>query len=275
MVLSPPVNYGFRWFLLNGKPAFDMLMLASYLNLYAGIYLFIYIVPCDLCVCERTPHLINGEEAPAVDDGIRAQLQRCRGEGQQVQDFIDTFNAGENRSYTLAINEFADLTHEEFLSTRTGAMVGKGSARTSSAFMFWGGIPFQHIADNDGLSPDSDYIYEATDGSCSPERATSRAGKISGYENVPANDEAALLKAVANQPVSVVIDASGAGFRFHSSGVFTGECGTEMNHAVTVVGYGESSDGIKHWLVKNSWGSGWGEDGYVRIQRESGNVEGL
>ncbi|KAG6383707.1 hypothetical protein SASPL_156527 [Salvia splendens] len=186
--------------------------------------------------------------------------------------FIDTFNAGENRSYTLAINEFADLTHEEFLSTRTGAMVGKGSARTSSAFMFWGGIPIPfaateginqlttgdlHIADNDGLSPDSDYIYEATDGSCSPERATSRAGKISGYENVPANDEAALLKAVANQPVSVVIDASGAGFRFHSSGVFTGECGTEMNHAVTVVGYGESSDGIKHWLVKNSWGSGW------------------
>ena len=141
-----------------------------------------------------------------------------------------------------------------------------------------GGYPdkaFQYIADNDGLSPDSDYIYEATDGSCSPERATSRAGKISGYENVPANDEAALMKAVANQPVSVVIDAGGAGFQFYNSGVFMGECGTEMNHAVTVVGYGESSDGIKYWLVKNSWGPGWGEDGYVRIQRESGNVEGL
>lgn len=50
--------------------------------------------------------------------------------------FIDTFNAGENCSHTLAINEFADLTHEEFMSTRTGAMVGMESLRTSSAFMY-------------------------------------------------------------------------------------------------------------------------------------------
>lgn len=133
---------------------------------------------------------------------------------------------------------------------------------------------FDYIASNGGLSTESDYPFEEADGSCSAERAGTRAGKISRYESVPANDEAALLSAVANQPVTVGIDASVA-FKSYRSGVFTGECGTDMNHAVTVVGYGESGDGIKYWLVKNSWGESWGENGYGMIQRESGNVGGL
>ena len=99
--------------------------------------------------------------------------------------------------------------------------------------------------------------------------------KITGYENVPANSEAALLKAVANQPISVSIDAGGSGFQFYSSGVFTGECGTELDHGVTAVGYGERSDGTKYWLVKNSWGTIWGEEGYIRMQRDIDAEEGL
>ncbi|RHN47042.1 putative fruit bromelain [Medicago truncatula] len=64
-------------------------------------------------------------------------------------------------------------------------------------------------------------------------------------------------------------------FRFYSSGISTGECGTQGNHAVTIVGYGTSNDGTKYWLVKNSWGTSWGEKGYIRMKRDIDAKEGL
>ncbi|KAB1217282.1 Vignain [Morella rubra] len=98
---------------------------------------------------------------------------------------------------------------------------------------------------------------------------------IDGHETVPANDENALLKAAANQPVSVAIDAGGSDFQFYSEGVLTGKCGKELNHGVAIVGYGITLDGTKYWTVKNSWGTEWGEKGYIRMHRDVSHKEGL
>lgn len=81
------------------------------------------------------------------------------------------------------------------------------------------------------------------------------------------NDESILQLAVAQQPVSVAIDASGPLFQLYSGGIFNGYCGTSLNHGVAAVGYG-NENGTKYWIVKNSWGAEWGENGYIRLPRD-------
>ncbi|XP_028772580.1 cysteine proteinase RD21A-like [Neltuma alba] len=125
---------------------------------------------------------------------------------------------------------------------------------------------FQFIIDNGGIDTEEDYPYRAVDGQCDPYRKNAKVVTIDGYEDVPANDEKALKKAVANQPVSVAIEAGGREFQLYVSGVFTGRCGTELDHGVTAVGYG-TENGVDYWIVKNSWGSSWGEEGYIRMER--------
>ncbi|XP_044461570.1 senescence-specific cysteine protease SAG12-like [Mangifera indica] len=134
---------------------------------------------------------------------------------------------------------------------------------------------FEFIIANGGLTTEADYPYEAKDGYCKTTMMANRAAKITGYTDVPANNEQALLQVVANQPVSVAIEGSSYGFQFYSSGVFTGNCGTRLNHAVTAIGYGATSGGAKYWLMKNSWGTDWGEGGIMRIQRDVGDRRGL
>ncbi|KAJ0799132.1 putative fruit bromelain [Helianthus annuus] len=113
---------------------------------------------------------------------------------------------------------------------------------------------FDFIVNNKGLTTETNYPYKGVDGTCNSNEASNHAAAITGHEDVPANSESALLKAVASQP---------------------GDCGTELDHGVTAVGYGTSDDGTKYWLVKNSWGTSWGQDGYIMMQRDVEAKEGL
>ena len=134
---------------------------------------------------------------------------------------------------------------------------------------------FQFIQDNHGLTTEASYPYTGVDGTCNTNQEAKHTATINGHEDVPANNENALLNAVASQPVSVAIAAGGSDFQFYSSGVFTRACGTSLDHGVTAVGYGVTNDGFKYWLVKNSWGTQWGEGGYKRMQRDVVAKEGL
>ena len=94
----------------------------------------------------------------------------------------------------------------------------------------------------------------------------------SGFTDVPTGDEDALKSAVAQQPVSVAIEADKSVFQLYASGVLDSTaCGTQLDHGVLVVGYGTDmaagGSGTDYWKVKNSWGATWGESGYIRMAR--------
>ncbi|XP_074264031.1 cysteine proteinase mucunain-like [Silene latifolia] len=126
---------------------------------------------------------------------------------------------------------------------------------------------FEFIIKNGGIDSEEDYPYTGRDGRCDTYRKNAKVVTIDGYEDVPANEKS-LQKAVANQPVSVSVEGSGRDFQHYHSGIFTGTCGTTLDHGVTAVGYG-SEDGLDYWIVKNSWGLSWGERGYIRMQRNT------
>ncbi|GAA0161000.1 cysteine protease [Lithospermum erythrorhizon] len=168
----------------------------------------------------------------------------------------------------LTTGKLVSLSEQELVDCdRSGIDQGCMGGLMDNAFNF--------IINNHGLTTESNYPYLGVDGTCNKNKESNAAAIISGCEDVPENSESSLLKAVANQPISVAIDASGQDFQFYKKGIFTGSCGTGLDHGVTAVGYGTAADGSKYWLVKNSWGTSWGEKGYIRMQRDVAAKEGL
>lgn len=135
---------------------------------------------------------------------------------------------------------------------------------------------FKYAIDN-GMCTESAYPYTSgvtkTAGTC---HSCSAVDHFSSCSDVKPNDQISLKAAVAQQPVSIAIEADTKYFQSYSSGVLTSSsCGTNLDHGVLIVGYGVEN-GIKYWLVKNSWSTSWGDQGYVKIARsDSTNDAGI
>lgn len=96
--------------------------------------------------------------------------------------------------------------------------------------------------------------------------------RVTSYADVAPKDNEQMKAAVAMQPIAIGMNASH--LQVYHGGIFSGSCSTKLNHGVLVVGYGqEPNNGRKYWIVKNSWGPKWGENGYFRIARDEGKGE--
>ncbi|KAK3431226.1 hypothetical protein EUGRSUZ_E02718 [Eucalyptus grandis] len=261
--------------------------------------------------------------------------------------FIEDFNSkATNQSYKVGLNQFSDLTTEEFVSRYTGFRATSRSSNSSAATTFkysttqvpdslnwvekgvvgsikdqgecgscwafaatatvesmlamktgklvdlseqqlidcskqnvgckWGWTyrAYEYIAQNHGMTYESNYPYSGVEGPCNERAASIAVARLKGYEKIPMSEDL-VLQAVARQPVSVAIEGASPGFKQYSGGIFNGPCGETSNHIVVIVGYGKTPDGVDYWLLKNSWGETWGEKGYMRMLRNSGVQGGL
>jgi len=136
-------------------------------------------------------------------------------------------------------------------------------------------IAFNYTA-NEGLSLNSDYPYTSTfgvTGACKPEKINPVV-QNDGVAVLESNDYTALMTAVSTTgPIAVSVAAGGAGWQLYGGGVYSDSgafhpflCSFVVDHAVQLVGYGVE-DSKMYWIVRNSWGSGWGESGFIRIER--------
>nr|XP_020471219.1 cathepsin S-like [Monopterus albus] len=134
---------------------------------------------------------------------------------------------------------------------------------------------FQYVIDNQGIDSDASYPYIAQEQQCKY-NPTYRAANCSSYSFLPAGDEGALKEAIATiGPISVAIDATRPTFSFYRSGVYDdSSCSQMVNHGVLAVGYG-TLDGQDYWLVKNSWGTSFGDQGYIRMARNKKDQCGI
>jgi len=135
---------------------------------------------------------------------------------------------------------------------------------------------FTYVIKNGGLDTEASYPYTARDGTCKYNPANS-GGTLSKFVDVTAGSEAALQSAVATVgPVSVAIDASHNSFQFYKSGIYNEPlCSSKnLDHGVLAVGYGTSS-GTNYWIVKNSWGTVWGNQGYIQMTKDKRNQCGI
>ncbi|KAL9976063.1 hypothetical protein ACROYT_G013306 [Oculina patagonica] len=138
------------------------------------------------------------------------------------------------------------------------------------------GNAFRYITANGGIDTEASYPYKARNDKCrfNPDKVGATG---TGFVDISRGDEAALKEAVATVgPISVAIDATHFSFQFYHSGVYNERTcsSTRLDHGALVVGYG-TSQGQDYWLVKNSWGTSWGMEGYIMMSRNKNNQCGI
>lgn len=173
-------------------------------------------------------------------------------------------------AYQIKYNNLQSFSEQELVSCDTTDSGCNGG---------WMDDAFAWTQKNGGLTTETAYPYTSgttgQTGACKTSGYTNNANVApTGWVDVQPGSVDALMSAVALTPVSIAIQANQAAFQSYQSGVLTGRCGQNLDHGVLATGYG-TLNGVDYWQVKNSWGTSWGQNGYILIERSSADLCGV
>merc|ERR1712232_1041747 len=203
-------------------------------------------------------HQYSGNSLPeSVDWTLRGAVTPVKNQGGCGSCWTFSATGALEGAWQIAAGELVPLSEQQLVDCVNGGGGCSGGLMD---------MAFKYEKDHD-VCTEASYQYEGQNGACRAAgcEAGIPRGDVVGYHDVN-QDEESLMEAVAQQPVSIAIEADQWAFQSYKSGVLTWGCGTSLDHGVLLVGYGVE-DGTKYWKVKNSWGPGWGDEGYVKILR--------
>ena len=141
----------------------------------------------------------------------------------------------------------------------------------------WPSLALENVVKRGGIDSEKSYPYQGNDESCSYNKSNIGA-KIKSIVNITKYNMTELVNAIGTiGPISVDIDASDPAFQFYSGGIYTSKvCSPDnLDHAVLAIGYGFTSNKSKYFIIKNSWGMDWGEEGFTYFNRDIDNMCGI
>jgi len=208
-------------------------------------------------------HLYSGETlADSVDWVEKGAVTPVKDQSQCGSCWAFSTTGGLEGAWQVATGKLASLSEEQLVDCDKGGNGCHGGLMDQ-------GFEFLQTVD---VCSEQSYPYTAGsghEGSCKSQCDVAiPKGSVTGHMDVDHSEEA-LMSALMKGPVSIAIEADQSSFQHYTSGVLTAACGSQLDHGVLAVGYGEE-DGTKYWKVKNSWGSSWGDAGYIRIERGAG-----
>jgi len=202
--------------------------------------------------------------ADSVDWTTKGAVTPVKNQGQCGSCWAFSTVGSLEGAWQIAGNPLTSFSEQQFVDCDKGSDQGCNGGLMDNAFKY---------AERNAICTEASYSYKGRGGTCQASSCSVGIpqGDVTGYKDVARDNEQALMEAVEKQPVSIAVEADKSAFQLYSGGVLSSTCGSNLDHGVLLVGYG-TENGQDYWKVKNSWGTSFGEDGYIRLKRGKGGA---